>query len=1138
MFTIDFTKPWLYKDIVYFKQGNLSTNNTLRCKVIIGGLDDLTDCDVICTFKTNNSKEISQAGRVVDGKGLIIDIVFPSNALVLGVNELEMLINSTAGGVAQSPAIKYEIWKGITTGNGIQGESNYPILIQLINTTNEALNNANNALNNANTVINKLPYINASIEESIKATANANIATENSKITAEKLKKDFNALEASKQQDAEVIKARDGEVSLQDRLERDLAKGKLVEETKEGTYLSFNDTVGGIVSYLELQGNTVQDVSRLQDIKSVGIPNDDGTFKMSILSCGINLCNNKFKFGEIDDASGQEISYDGNTISSEFSRVYGGSVVIIQSYDNTSTYARMFEYDKTFKIVTSYSISALGTTSKTLNTNTEYIKLKYQGKQSNVKAQLEYGNVSTQYTPYEETRADIKLPCQLDKWDRLYFDKGENAWCVDKGTQKISFKLSNYEKNYGNATARMTHPTDAENGKGKMFIEGFSELSNVADWQLPQSINKFSNKDISPSWIDLILDKTVYDTIDKAKAFEGKMVYYKSTTPQKIVLPKSEQVKLNSFANKTHIYTIAGEVDATVKATVSKSLASTVQANTNEINNLSDRISDIEGLKESQDFEYWTDKGYLVCKDTKNGVVKDLKICGKTLVNIWGNKPSDFSFNSGTTFDSLTQSVKLTTNNNRFYNFMCKNKQLLKPNKEYTFIVNVIKNEITNGSIKIESEGKESAFNKFFTIQAGQTGTFITKMTTLLDLSNSDILGIRSYIDDVGMSTGLKIELQIVIIEGDHTQNPPSYFEGIASVGNGDKIEVLSTNSNLFDGELRVAHLEGGTNIYRENAVNTLSAIIKIPSGGTYYCKCEGANRNSVGYFKDNPKPGDSPLKVGVDTITVNDSGYLVFYITNQSNVVYPKNIMVNFGSIAKLYIPHKQDKKPILFKDTDEQWKPVKELRGIDLTNCDTIEKHSDNKHYLHVRTGKTIINSSKGFTLSKPNGFTKTVQFWNVGDSLLPNARKGTKICICDKLKHSLVTTIDEEFFTIGTYAFVIGIDINKANSLETLDSYLKANPYTFIYQLAEEQIFEVNPLDLESFEHETMISIDGGVVAPYVSWKITSYLPNFVRNLSSQVRQLQDQVYKTNVANFTVALNTLDTKLRLNKLESPNN
>lgn len=66
--------------------------------------------------------------------------------------------------------------------------------------------------------------------------------------------------------------------------------------------------------------------------------------------------------------------------------------------------------------------------------------------------------------------------------------------------------------------------------------------------------------------------------------------------------------------------------------------------------------------------------------------------------------------------------------------------------------------------------------------------------------------------------------------------------------------------------------------------------------------------------------------------------------------------------------------------------------------------------------------------------------------------------------------------------------------------------------------------------------MILIDGGVIAPHASWKITSSLPNFVKELSNQIKQLQDQVYKNNVANFAVALNTLDTKLRLDRLEAP--
>src|SRR5699024_8693572 len=41
---------------------------------------------------------------------------------------------------------------------------------------------------------------------------------------------------------------------------------------------------------------------------------------------------------------------------------------------------------------------------------------------------------------------------------------------------------------------------------------------------------------------------------------------------------------------------------------------------------------------------------------------------------------------------------------------------------------------------------------------------------------------------------------KLVVLEGDHTQNPPSYFEGLMSVGQDvDKIEVSSANKNLLN---------------------------------------------------------------------------------------------------------------------------------------------------------------------------------------------------------------------------------------------------------------------------------------------------------------------------------------------------
>src|SRR5699024_10497599 len=55
-----------------------------------------------------------------------------------------------------------------------------------------------------------------------------------------------------------------------------------------------------------------------------------------------------------------------------------------------------------------------------------------------------------------------------------------------------------------------------------------------------------------------------------------------------------------------------------------------------------------------------------------------------------------------------------------------------------------------------------------------------------------------------GSATSMSIK-NFIILEGDHTQNPPSYFEGLMSVGEDvDEIEVSSVkgDGNLFDESL------------------------------------------------------------------------------------------------------------------------------------------------------------------------------------------------------------------------------------------------------------------------------------------------------------------------------------------------
>ncbi|MCE9677205.1 hypothetical protein LPC27_15610 [Paraclostridium bifermentans] len=1282
MFTIDFTKPWLYKDIIYFNQGNLSTNNTLRCKLVTGGSDDFTGGSIACTFTTKDSVEISGFGRLVDAKGGIVDIVFPSNALVVGTNKLEVLVNRADGGVAQSPSVMYDIWQGLTTGNGIEAETNYPILIELINSTNEASNKANLALNKANSMITDLTD---AIDNAYRSANEADIATSNanSKITelddaktemitkvdasidtmktdvnktkedmklatdakvkeidtaitnmnssVEDAKTDMQATTDAKMQqvdnsianmkvetntaidnmvsktdekiadvdraiaagtkDLEVKEARrdmDGveHDTLKLRLESDLKKGKVIEETKEGTYLSFNDTIGGLVSYLEVLGNTVQDASNLANIRSSCIPNGDGTFKMSILSVGENLFDGKLQSGDIASGSGAETSSPEFCRSVNYMKVpKGGSINV-----NKGAYAsnlKVSMYDSNFKYL-GYISELYNSDSNvvSLNPNCSYIRIVFWKASSIDISQVKnirviVGAVATPYTPYQETRCDIKLPCQLEKWDRLHFDKEENAWCVDKFMGRVQFKNPNLTYNEVAKSFRQPRITDVTNiAQPSREPNDVIQISSVMKAISANSASGAKENGmclyIHDSGVNelIVVENTVTDASIINSRIKDSWLYYKLKTPQRIVLPQSEQIKLNSFANKTHIYTISGDVDATVKATVSKSLASTVQANANEINILNGKIEDIQGLKESQDFAYETDKGYLICKDTQNGVVKDLKVYGRSWFNLWGNKTSDFSFNGQTSFNSSTQLIELTTTTNRFSNAFVKNLDKLKTNTYYTLIANIIENTLVSDSyiyINNPNGNIGGAFKDVIKIEGGKIGTFVYKIKTRIDFDSltDRTTGLRTYIDALAGIEGKKVKLQIVLLEGDHTQNPPPYFEGIASVGNGNEIEVSSEkfDGNRFDTEgLKLKAYWGSTVVgthYNDVYIDKPEPYnrfcgkpIRLKPNAKYYFKC-GDYQVARAFFDENLRfvRDESWQNRDVAINTRNNEYYMCSYIkrSDDANLTDADRIFIENNAIVKevnsfaelTYEPYKQDKKPILFKDTDGTWKPVTELRGIDLNNCDILDS-TVNKLYRNF--GEVLFNGSdlelwENLVLSA-SGLENYLAFGINIENGLPTTNTSNYVIDTIGFANNELSTVNNN----GVLGKALTIHSNgklylriEKSLLSTPDvagfkKWLQANNVRIVYRLAQRKVYEVNPLDLESFENETMILIDGGVIDPPASFKITSSLPNFVKSIQDQVRQLQDQVYKTNVANFTVALNTLDTKLRLDRLEAP--
>ena len=777
MFTIDFTKPWLYKDIIYFNQGNLSTNNTLRCKLVTGGSDDFTGGSIACTFTTKDSVEISGFGRLIDAKSGIIDIVFPGNALVVGTNKLEVLVNRADGGVAQSPSVMYDIWQGLTTGNGVQSETNYPILIELINSTNEASNKANSALNKANSMITD---ITDAIDNAYRSANEAEIATSNANTKIEEI-----------------------------------------------------------------------ETSKLEMIKKVDV---------SIVTMK----------SEVETAKNEMVS-----------------------------------------------------------------------------------------------KADEKI-ADVDR-------------ALAAGTVDLELKQAR------------------EDASGVVY----DNLKQMLDANL---------------------------------GVEGKT--------------------------------------------------------------LKDLVIDMNDMKEMQDLEYSTDKGYAVCEKTGNGTVKDLKIYGKSLINRKGKKVNYFPSGSGNNVVIASDS-----------NVTCYEYEV-EPNSVYTIEKFT---ETDRGNVSIFSS------NVIGSVASKTYYNVLTNGSIAITTGATD-----KYVLVYVASTSLQTDVKINFIKEEHTQSSIGYFEGLSSVGNGNEIEVLSRKE---DG-----------NLLNTDSINV--SVVNGISGASSRYKCEGVDfsrdlyvnaYDNNGYNVISPnlaiRFSDKDMKqLFWGSLSTKDRILNKDLITKPESVKYVEmfwNSSMPACNISKLTLSYfrgecenKQDKKTILFKDTDNTWKPVTELRGINLNSCDVIDS---NKNTLTRNCDGKLFNGSENWikaNADKANTSLYQVKIENIAI---------TKI-LCDKYKQvepDIQWNNDEECISLNGDGY-IGIR-SKKKTIEEFKIDLSVNNIEIVFKLKQGEQFEVNPLELESFDNITLWLILSGVIAPPASFKITSSLPNFVKNVDTRVKRMENDFYKYTVTQNRMQLGT---------------
>ena len=925
----------------------------------------------------------------------------------------------------------------------------------------------------------------------------------------------FNALTSSQQQDAEVIDARDGETSLKARLDRDIEKAKQVYECVEGSNIS-TDSSSGYLKDVEILGNTIQNASNLADIRSVGDKvKGQELYEIPVLSCGKNLVSFvQYPFG-INSDGNENIS--GNNNVTGFCKVRPNTTYVT-SINGVLRGTNQFFYDIDKKFI---SKSINPTNTFTTPNNCYYVRNTF-GNSLEENFQIEEGTVATPYEPYQEDKLTILSSVQLEKVgdvrDRIIEKDG--VWGVEKNVDTAILN--------GNEVWSLSVQTPYNRFLTKHIyikaVDGIGVLSSK--YKSSSFIDLWNNLDkesIASHNVDdgFLSIRANYSNVEEFKnslKSNNILIKYIATQPTFIPLPHDQQVKLRTFANKTNISFLT-EIEGTIKAQVPKSLGATVNTHTEQISNLNKELDRVKKLEESTVSTVTTESDFTTVEATSNGYFEDVKLEGKTLVNLIDKYMflhGGYTLNENMFFTGVANGTYLAVNDD-----VAK----YKPSSTYTMIVEVVSNTL-DGEFKPNIPHTISIFNESFTIPLNATGVFVKKLTTKASFEGCTT-GLRAYILDTCKSGSVKA--RIGVLEGDHTQNLHSYFEGLKSVGDGvDEIVVSSVNpyGNLFDGELEVGSLNASGDTDWTSYVKT--GLIRVKPSSEVICKIgkykgENATSTDIRMAEYDMNKNFIKFSGGTYKATVSDKTHYVKFAKkletsddSRVDINAVSDVVVVYGN--KLHdIPHQSDKKRLLFyNDETQNWeKPI-------LRQWDSIEKHTNGKYYYHQRSGEVVLNGSENWNNDKnsstisPETYRQSIQF-NAID--IPSAAFNTKTS----------PNIISDLLPTATFGDVysynrIGISISGTDSIGThiiinnnftdvteLKQWLQANNLTVVYQLAQEKVYECTNIDLITYSGETNFIVESGVLSPRTTLKVHNNISNVVSLLQKKVSLLESNMTK---------------------------
>lgn len=570
-------------------------------------------------------------------------------------------------------------------------------------------------------------------------------------------------------------------------------------------------------------------------------------------------------------------------------------------------------------------------------------------------------------------------------------------------------------------------------------------------------------------------------------------------------------------------------------------------------NSLKERIDYTDKLlRNSTVSTVTTESDFTTVEQTSNGYFEDVKLEGKTLVNIHpkatpalsvsdrDNPKYNVTKNEG--YIKVTGS-DLGTTNYRYINMGRVNFEILKPNTTYTVMFTKFK-----GVHKICLQNGNSRYSLVNNTIDTQDDKLLYTLVTKEALEKSEQI-LYLWVDPKSTTVDVEVE-NPMIFEGDLTTNPPSgYIEGLKSVGQlatilGDGADEIVVSSVDNGNMINLSNITEGKYISPKNGeiriddnsfyCNTLIPI--SPNMNIVFRTTTDAKQVGIFLYYDKDKQFISGQELVNNTYLTmpQNTKYLRLSFYNRLHI--KECLYVGLGD-KPVFIEYQSDKKRLLYYNNETQtWeKPV-------LREWDSIEKHADGKYYYHQRSGEVVLNGSESWELQSDTAWeTDThISFYYCIADMRQNFWSTESVSICDRFNTITANnsnyTDSNEFSSTDLYKFNIKILKSRLSTQDVagFKQWLQANNITVVYQLAQEKVYECTNIDLITYANETNYIVECGAIVPKTTLKVHNNISNVVSLLQKKVSLLESNIKASQEVQDMMILETdmrmLDIELAL--------